>query len=116
MPAPPQGPPPLDPELVAQLRADLAPDDLREVCRLVREDAALMLGAMAAAVERQDQEAWRRALHRLAGGAASVGAIPLERLTREAMAEPASAGRIAAIGAAVAATVSALDRLAEGPA
>jgi HPt (histidine-containing phosphotransfer) domain-containing protein len=80
-------PPALDPDVVAQLRQDLDVDDLRQICRLMEEDAAFMLAALTDAHATGDAEGWKHAAHRLAGGAGGLGATRLEAEARHAMAE-----------------------------
>lgn len=75
----------LDPAVVAQLREDLSPEDLREVAQLVARDAAAMLEAMEEAAAAADAEGWQRAAHRLAGGVGGVGAASVEAAARRAM-------------------------------
>jgi HPt (histidine-containing phosphotransfer) domain-containing protein len=78
--------PAIDPDFAAQLAQDLAPEDLRFVFGLFAGDAEATFTLMETAIAAGDGTGWARALHRLAGGAASVGAFPLEKTARAAMA------------------------------
>lgn len=77
--------PVLDPAVLAQLREDLSLEDLREVARLVAHDAQTMLAALEGALATHDEEGWKRAAHRLAGGVGGVGAASVEAAARRAM-------------------------------
>jgi len=107
------GAPALDPAVVAQLQQDLTPDDLRQICRMMEEDAEAMLAALTDAVAEADAEAWKQAAHRLAGGASGLGATRLEAEARAAMAEGVAqaATRLPALALAVEEAVAALRRL-----
>lgn len=86
----------LAPAALAQLAEDLNRDDLALVARHYRADCAAMMAALRAAVA--DPVAWRRAAHRLAGAAGTVGALPLAARAREMTAGPLPADPAAALG------------------
>jgi HPt (histidine-containing phosphotransfer) domain-containing protein len=75
----------LDPSIAGQLAQDLPPEDFRRIVETFEDD----LGRLAAELEQAglagDLDAYRRAGHSLAGAAAAVGAIMLERTARVAM-------------------------------
>lgn len=102
----------LAPSVVAQLREDLSPEDLREVARLVVRDSETMLAALNLAVATGDEEGWKRAAHRLAGGVGGVGAVAAEAAARRAMAEGLSAAeeQLAQLRQQVALLAAALDQ------
>jgi HPt (histidine-containing phosphotransfer) domain-containing protein len=104
--------PVFDPAVVAQLREDLSPEDLREVARLVARDAETMLSALEGAVMTRDEEGWKRAAHRLAGGVGGVGAASVEAAARRAMAQGLADAEVqlAALRQQLAALLAALDR------
>lgn len=85
---------PLDPLVVAQLRGDLAPEDLAALLHFYVLDTEAMLNALTVA---EDQGAWHRAAHRLAGGAGGVGASVVEARARALMAEPMPRDRAAVL-------------------
>lgn len=105
--------PALDPEVVAQLHQDLSMDDLRQICRMMEEDAEAMLAALTDAHATGDAEAWKHAAHRLAGGASGLGATRLEAEARRAMAEGLenAATRLPPLAEAVQEACEALRRL-----
>ncbi len=75
----------LDPEVASQLAEDLPPDVFRNIISTFEEDLARLTQELAAAARAGDQEGYERAAHSLAGAAAAVGAIGLEREARIAM-------------------------------
>ena len=100
----------VDPAVFRQLAEDLAPADLAEVVRRYIEDSAAMLRALEAA--RRDEPAWRRAAHRLAGGAGGVGAAVVEAAARRLMDAPLPAdpgATLDALAADIAASHGALE-------
>jgi len=104
----------LDVAVLTQLAADLAPGDLRQVVVVFEQDMRRLGPALAAAGQAGDLAGWHRAAHGMAGSAAAVGAVMLERLARQAMActaldADAAAGMAAAIDAAATATIQALQ-------
>lgn len=103
----------LDPEVVTQLRTDLDMDDLRQICRMMEEDATAMLAALTDAHAEGNAEGWKRAAHRLAGGASGLGATRLEAQARNAMAEglDQAATRLPLLAEAVHEACGALRRL-----
>jgi len=113
MAAPPIAPPALDPQIVAQLRDDLAMDDLRQICRMMEEDAEAMLAALTEAHATGDADGWKHAAHRLAGGASGLGAIRLEAEARRAMNEGLAdaTARLSALAEAVRQACEALRML-----
>ncbi len=75
----------LDPEVAHQLAEDLPPDVFRTIILTFEEDLGRLAQELATAAHTGDQEAYERAAHSLAGAAAAVGAIGLEREARIAM-------------------------------
>jgi HPt (histidine-containing phosphotransfer) domain-containing protein len=75
----------LDPEVANQLAEDLPPDVFRTIISTFEEDLTRLAQELAAAAQAGDQEAYERAAHSLAGAAAAVGAVGLEREARIAM-------------------------------
>ncbi|MFC7472860.1 Hpt domain-containing protein [Dankookia sp. GCM10030260] len=75
----------LDPSIAEQLAQDLPPEDFRRIVETFEDD----LGRLASELERAgltgNLDAYRRAAHSLAGAAAAVGAVMLERTARVAM-------------------------------
>ncbi len=99
---------PLDLSLARPLAETLPGADFRQLVAIFAEDVRRLTAEMEAA---PDAGAWRAATHGIAGAAASVGAVAVERAAREAMrAEPAQA--VARIRAAAAEAVAALAALA----
>ena len=95
----------------AQLADDLSPDDLRLVLTVFQTDVTRLTGALADAARLDDDTAFRRAAHGLAGAAGAVGAAGLEQASRQAMAEDTIAG--AGLEVIVALAEKALADLAE---
>ena len=75
----------LDPEVAGQLAENLPPDVFRTIISTFEVDLARLAQELAAAAHNGDQEGYERAAHSLAGAAAAVGAIGLEREARIAM-------------------------------
>lgn len=75
----------LDPQVANQLAEDLPPDVFRTIILTFEEDLTRLAQELAAAAQAGDQEGYERAAHSLAGAAAAVGAIGLEREARIAM-------------------------------
>lgn len=75
----------LDPEVANQLAEDLPPDVFRTIIATFEEDLTRLAQELARAAEVGDQEGYERAAHSLAGAAAAVGAVGLEREARIAM-------------------------------
>lgn len=80
--------PAVDPEVLRQLGEDLMPEDLATVVGHYAVDAEAMLAALRAAALAADEAGWKRAAHRLAGGAGSVGAMAVEAAARRMMDTP----------------------------
>lgn len=101
----------LDQDIVSQLREDMAPEDLARLLGLFRSDVAGALAAIEAAVAGGDETALKRAAHRLAGCAGSVGASALDTAARRMMAEglAASGPLVPVVKAAAAAASDALE-------
>lgn len=76
----------VDMDVLNQLAADLAPEDLHSVLRSFDVDMQRAAAALAAAAGAGDANGFRRAAHVIAGAAGSVGAVVLERAARNAMA------------------------------
>lgn len=75
----------LDPEVANQLAEDLPPDVFRTIISTFEDDLTRLAQELAAAAQAGNQEAYERAAHSLAGAAAAVGAVGLEREARIAM-------------------------------
>lgn len=110
--------PAIDRDVVRQLAVDLSAADLRLVLRTFEGDMERLRAALAAAGEAGDAAAWRRAAHGMAGAAAAVGAVTVERHAREAMAQAAidqatAAPAMTAIGNAIEASLRALQELTD---
>lgn len=75
----------LDPDVANQLAEDLPPDVFRTIIATFEEDLSRLARELARAAELGDQEGYERAAHSLAGAAAAVGAVGLEREARIAM-------------------------------
>ena len=75
----------LDPQVANQLAEDLPPDVFREIILTFEADLTRLARELAVAAQAGDQEGYERAAHSLAGAAAAVGAIGLEREARIAM-------------------------------
>ena len=75
----------LNPEVANQLAEDLPPDVFRTIILTFEEDLMRLAQELAAAAQARDQDGYERAAHSLAGAAAAVGAIGLEREARIAM-------------------------------
>jgi len=82
-------------EFIAQLEADLEPEDLRRLFTVFFvSDVERLTAAMRAAAQAGDGGAWRRAAHALAGAAGAVGADRLEDAVRSAMRSHEASGAI----------------------
>lgn len=90
----------LDTAVLETHAQELGADLVAQICRRFLDDAPRTLDTIAAAVQARDAEAGRRAAHRLAGGALSVGLSRLAARTREAE-EALRAGDLAAGWAAL---------------
>lgn len=75
----------LDPSIAGQLAQDLPPDDFRLIIETFRDDLRRLSGELERYGEAGNLEGYRRAAHSLAGAAAAVGAVMLERTARIAM-------------------------------
>lgn len=75
----------LDPSVAGQLAEDLPPDVFRTIIATFEEDMTRLVKELQAAHEAGDQNGYERAAHSLAGAAAAVGAVGLEREARIAM-------------------------------
>ncbi|WP_135467550.1 Hpt domain-containing protein [Crenalkalicoccus roseus] len=78
----------LDPIIARQLANDIPRPGLQRVLATFAEDLERLVAQMEAAVASGDQEACRRAAHGLAGAAAGLGALTLERTARQLIAPP----------------------------
>jgi HPt (histidine-containing phosphotransfer) domain-containing protein len=76
----------IDLDVLRQLEADLPVADLRTVLETFDNDMQRLGAALTASGRAGDTAGWRRAAHRIAGAAATVGAVVVERHAREAMA------------------------------
>ena len=77
-----------EPSFAAQLAEDLSQDDLRHVLVVFGDDVTRLTGVLRDTATAGDAIGFRRAAHGLAGAAGAVGATPLERQCRLAMASP----------------------------
>lgn len=75
----------LDPSVAGQLAEDLPPDVFRTIIATFEEDMTRLVQELQAAHAAADQDGYERAAHSLAGAAAAVGAVGLEREARIAM-------------------------------
>jgi HPt (histidine-containing phosphotransfer) domain-containing protein len=75
----------LDPDVAKQLADDLPPDVFRTIIATFEDDLTRLVQDLAVAAQAGDQEGYERAAHSLAGAAAAVGAVGLEREARIAM-------------------------------
>lgn len=75
----------LDPSIAEQLARDLPAEDFRRILETFEEDLSRLAGELDQAAAAGDAEAYRRAAHNLAGAAAAVGAVALERAARIAL-------------------------------
>jgi HPt (histidine-containing phosphotransfer) domain-containing protein len=75
----------LDPAVANQLAEDLPPDVFRMIISTFEEDLTRLAQELDAAAQSGDQDGYERAAHSLAGAAAAVGAVGLEREARIAM-------------------------------
>lgn len=72
-------------EVANQLAEDLPPDVFRTIISTFEADLTRLAQDLARAAQAGDQDGYERAAHSLAGAAAAVGAIGLEREARIAM-------------------------------
>lgn len=105
-----------EPGFAAQLREDLADEDMRHVLVVFAADLERLTDEIADAAQRGDGTRLRRQAHALAGAAGAVGADSLDRVCRRAMIDPALDAdsmqrHLAEIRAAAALTGRALARL-----
>ncbi|MFZ4407592.1 MAG: Hpt domain-containing protein [Paracraurococcus sp.] len=75
----------LDPSIAEQLAQDLPPEDFRRIVETFEDDLGRLAGELEQAGLSGNLDAYRRAAHSLAGAAAAVGAVMLERTARVAM-------------------------------
>lgn len=75
----------LDPSIAGQLAHDLPPEDFRRIVETFEQDLGRLAGELEQAGLAGNLIAYRRAAHGLAGAAAAVGAMLLERTARVAM-------------------------------
>jgi len=75
----------LDPSVAGQLAEDLPPDVFRTIIATFEEDMTRLVQELQTAHAGGDQDGYERAAHSLAGAAAAVGAVGLEREARIAM-------------------------------
>lgn len=75
----------LDPSIAEQLAQDLPPEDFRRIVETFEEDLGRLAGELEQTGSAGNIDAYRRAAHSLAGAAAAVGAVMLERTARVAM-------------------------------
>ncbi len=76
------------PGFAAQLMEDLPPGDVRHVLLVFGADLQRMQDALQRQAAAQDETAFRRTAHALAGAASAVGAVGLEAACRAAMQLP----------------------------
>lgn len=75
----------LDPSIAEQLAQDLPLEDFRRIVETFEDDLGRLAGEFERAGLAGNLDAYRRAAHGLAGAAAAVGAVMLERTARVAM-------------------------------
>nr|WP_314072975.1 Hpt domain-containing protein [uncultured Roseococcus sp.] len=75
----------LDPSVAGQLAEDLPPDVFRSIIATFDADLSRLVADLQVAHHAGDQSGYERAAHSLAGAAAAVGAVGLEREARIAM-------------------------------
>jgi HPt (histidine-containing phosphotransfer) domain-containing protein len=75
----------LDPGIAEQLAQDLPPEDFRRIIETFEDDLGRLAGQLEQAGSAGNLDGYRRAAHSLAGAAAAVGAVLLERTARIAM-------------------------------
>ncbi len=75
----------LDPGMTAQLAEILPPADFRRLIETFREDLGRLMAELEQSGQAGNTDGYRRAAHALAGAAAAVGAVLLERTARIAM-------------------------------
>lgn len=87
--------PPLDPVILAQMRAVFSsPEAWQEMVQIYRQDSEALLGSLRQALEQRDPQAIARLAHRLKGSSSTLGAKRLAELCQQleklVHAEPAS--------------------------
>jgi CheY-like chemotaxis protein len=87
--------PPLDPVILAQMRAVFSsPEAWQEMIQTYRQDSEALLGSLRQALEQRDPQAIARLAHRLKGSSSTLGAKRLAELCQQleklVHAEPAS--------------------------
>jgi PAS domain S-box-containing protein len=95
IPASQEEDPPLDPVILAQMRAVFSsPEAWQEMIQTYRQDSEALLGSLRQALEQRDPQAIARLAHRLKGGSSTLGAKRLAELCQQleklVHAEPAS--------------------------
>lgn len=95
IPASQEEDPPLDPVILAQVRAVFSsPEAWQEMIQTYRQDSEALLGSLRQALEQRDPQAIARLAHRLKGGSSTLGAKRLAELCQQleklVHAEPAS--------------------------
>jgi PAS domain S-box-containing protein len=95
IPASQEEDPPLDPVILAQMRAVFSsPEAWQEMVQTYRQDSEALLGSLRQALEQRDPQAIARLAHRLKGGSSTLGAKRLAELCQQleklVHAEPAS--------------------------
>lgn len=95
IPASQEEDPPLDPVILAQMRAVFSsPEAWQEMIQTYRQDSEALLGSLRQALEQRDPQAIARLAHRLKGSSSTLGAKRLAELCQQleklVHAEPAS--------------------------
>lgn len=95
IPASQEEDPPLDPVILAQVRAVFSsPEAWQEMIQTYRQDSEALLGSLRQALEQRDPQAIARLAHRLKGSSSTLGAKRLAELCQQleklVHAEPAS--------------------------
>lgn len=95
IPASQEEDPPLDPVILAQMRAVFSsPEAWQEMVQIYRQDSEALLGSLRQALEQRDPQAIARLAHRLKGSSSTLGAKRLAELCQQleklVHAEPAS--------------------------
>jgi CheY-like chemotaxis protein len=84
IPASQEEDPPLDPVILAQMRAVFSsPEAWQEMIQTYRQDSEALLGSLRQALEQRDPQAIARLAHRLKGGSSTLGAKLLAQRCQE---------------------------------
>jgi Hpt domain len=107
----------IDANIAGSLARDLGPSRFGQVLDSFAADAARLTEQVEEAIRTGDAVTLRQAAHALAGAAAAVGAVSLERLARSGLGPgPHPPGFVAALRQAAQATLRALRAVGAGQA